>query len=485
VLAIDRVSFTTSTVRGVSISGASFVVSKGVSAVLYLWVASLLGPTEMGVVTFGLAVYAMYAPFRDFGITTALIARKELSQQLISSAYTYRIVIAILLTASGFVVSFVLPMIFPLENLFPILILVTMTLWIEPLGFLSAAMLNREFEFKKLAYSDLIAASAMAATVILFALLGYGLYALFIGACANAAARTAVYLHFRPMKATITRDLKRDWSVVVFGSKLAATGVILYIFFNMNVWVLGKSDVVALGLYGFAFLWATTPSEVQAAATSRVLLPTYSALKSDPKRIVRGFLKSQRFLYIFSLAAVLGILVFAPIVIDFLYSSSWDDAVPIMIVLLGFGFLRMISIPANALLLAFERSGEIMWSSLISMLIAAVPAYPVALSFGALGCAYLLVLAYLVYVAITWYLAIRLTNVGAKELLSSIASPTIAAAVAAGIWIIAWVFAPGMSATLLTVVLVIPAYCAALYALSPEDFRQSLSYLRESISLKQ
>ena len=474
-----------STARGAGISGAAFVISKGLYALLYLWIASIVAPSGLGSITLGLAVYAAFAPFRDFGLTPALVSKKELSPRLIASALSFRFAIALGLAAVGLVLAFILPEVFSQPDLLWILILITLTTLIEPIGFLSVALLQRELRFRDLATADILSVLAMAAAGAVSVFLGFQLFALFVGLVASAATRTVSCLLLRPVRSGLSRNLKEASSLIHYGSRLVATGITLYFYFNIIVWVLGSVDVYALGLYGFALLWASTPADISTAAISRVLLPTYANMKSDKERVVRAYIKTLRNVNIISLAGFLVLYVFCPIFIDHFYSDAWMDSIRILQILLLFGFMRVVVEPAGSMLLALERPGIILTASAIALVPMIVLAYPVSDMYSGMGCAWLLVLTYFFYLVIIWRYVLKLIGYSPTTIIGAIYRPIVAAATALALELVLLWAVPDLSEVLASVVVVLPMYLVLTYIMAKDDITEAAFYLKQSLRLSE
>jgi len=72
-----------SALRGISISTVSFVTVKGIWAVTYFWLITLLEPSKLGIVTLGLSFYGVVSLFKDFDFTLAVISKDRLTPQFL------------------------------------------------------------------------------------------------------------------------------------------------------------------------------------------------------------------------------------------------------------------------------------------------------------------------------------------------------------------------------------------------------------------
>ena len=469
--------------RGIGVSGASTVVARGTYAGVYLWVVTLLTPSELGVVTIGLAVYTLLSLFKDFGLTPALISRKTAGPEVVAASYSIRLIIAGILAAIGFASSIALSELFEQPDLRMVLVFVALAIVAEPLGFLSNAMLQRELEFGKLAVTDIASSLALAAGSIAAGVLGFPILALFVGIAIASTSRTIVLLRIRPVSVETSKRNLRDWPLLSYGSKLVATSAVVYLFTNLNVWVLGRTDIYALGFYGLAFLWATTPADIAAAALSRVMLPTYASLIRRNKGVFLGYLETLKHLSIGVLLLFIPLFLSSPFLIHALYGPTWDKAVPILLVLLFFGLLRTLLEPIGSLVLSLERPGIILGTNLINLGIVAALVVPIAASYGALGCAYLLTVVYLSHILILWYIVLRQFDERSWTIFRVIAKPLISASVALGVGIALEVTTSAPYEELIAALAASLVYLGVMLTIAREDLNNAFVNVRKAFMI--
>lgn len=472
------------TIKGISISAVASITTKGSYALAYIWIATLVGPGQMGAVTLGLAFYGVFGLFKDFGLTTAIISRPDITNGFISMANYTRIIVSGALLAICVVSSAFLPTLFDIPELKEMMLLIGAALFVDALGFLSYAMLHRNLEFKKIARVDIAASMVLAVTVVVASVLGPPILAILIAFVVSSAVKTLVLLLFYPPKTNPGRIAFADRKLMYFGAKLVSAGVVVYIWFNMNVFVLGRIDIDTLGFYGLAYLWANTPADISSATISRVMLPTYSALMRDGKAVFAGYMQTLRFLFVASFGAFVFLVVASPILVMALFGSSWEPAIPILTVLLVFGLGRTLLEPAGSLILSLQRPGVILWTNVINLFLVSALVVPMAESYGALGCAVLLTTVYLVNICILWFVVFRIFQQNFKTMIIAIARPLIAALAALGIGGAILFVASGTFWTLAAILVVTSAYVSFMYLAARNDLVQTLRYAAHAVGLR-
>jgi lipopolysaccharide exporter len=469
------------TLKGISISGLASIAIKGTSALAYLWIVTLMDPAQMGAITLGLAFYGIFGIFKDFGLTTAVISKPNITDEFISSANSLRIFVSGALLAICVLASCVLPALFDIPELREMILLVGAAVFVEALGFLSYALLSRNLEFKRMAQVDITASVVMASTVVVASMLGVPMLALFLGLVVSSATKTGILLLFYPPKIKFVTMAFADRKLIYFGASLVSIGVLVYLWFNMNVFVLGRIDIDALGFYGLAFLWAGAPVDISATTINRVMLPTYSALIRDGKAVFASYMHTLKFLFVAAFGVFAFLFVASPILVTTLYGSIWEPAIPILLILLVFGLGRTLLEPAGSLILAIQRPGVLLWTSVLSLCLISAFVVPVAESYGATGCAALLTAVYLIHICILWFIVLRIFGQSPKAMIAAISRPLIAAFVGLGIGTAILFFTSGTFWTVAAILAVTPAYVALMYLTARDDLLQTLKYVKHAI----
>ena len=122
-----------------------------------------------------------------------------------------------------------------------------------------------------------------------------------------------------------------------------------------------------LGQYTRATYLVSLPVEQAVAATSRVLLPTFSSVQHDRVRFSRGFLLSVGPLAALVMVPIAMVSVAAPAVVKVLLGPGWEIAASVLpIVGIANGIALLTNLPA----IAAESLGEVtrkLWLQLVSL----------------------------------------------------------------------------------------------------------------------
>jgi PST family polysaccharide transporter len=154
------VSLTTKTVQGVGWSGISQVIhlflQLGITAVL----ARLLSPNDFGLIAMVVVFTNFVRIFRDFGLTAALIQRKELTEEQLSSSFWINILTGLVLTLLLAALSPAIAYFYGEGRLTIVTIVLSSTFFISSFGIVQTALFTKELKFKLLAIIEILGVAA-------------------------------------------------------------------------------------------------------------------------------------------------------------------------------------------------------------------------------------------------------------------------------------------------------------------------------------
>lgn len=469
------------TARGIGVSGAASVTASVISVATYLWLVSQLTPFEMGIVSLGYSFYLMVFLFKDFGLTPLVISRREISREVLSSAFTLRIAVMTLLVVVAVAASVAMPVVFGRSELTLIMLLIAIALFFESLGFTSGALLQRDLEFRKLAIVDILAASLAGTSTIISALSGHPLYALFVGMVVGATTRSTSLMLLKRVFVPLSLKSARNRELLTFGGKLFANRVTVYLVMNVNIFVLAGQDLAILGIYGLAIQWVSKPADVAIMVVNRVLLPTYSALSRLGGAVFSGFLKSLRLLSVGTFSIFIILFAASPPLMGLLFNDQWDPVVPLILVLLVYGLCRVLAEAATVLLISANSPGLCLAANLLNLAAVASLSIPVATAHGAMGCALLMSSVYVAHVGVLWMFVSRRNGRSPFEVARQVMVPTLSSLVAVATGYLGSLAVGGDIDQPLFLCTVLLTFAAMMIALDRESVLETMGHARMAL----
>lgn len=419
---------------GVRWTSAAAGVRTGIQVAQLLVLARLLTPVDFGNMSVVVAVVAFLRMFADFGVSNAIIHRRQVSADQLSSLYWLNITtgacLALLLLSAGTAVAsfYGEPVLRPLFGL------AGMYLLLECVWNQLRVMAEKELRFAALAYLEMTASAAGFAVSVAIALLGGGVYALMGGALAGAAAGALMAwpLLADGWRPRLRLNLREIREFLRFGAYMAGNNLANTISLNMDV-LLGARLLGAqsIGLYSVPKNLCLQITAAINPVMTRVALPVMARSQEDELMLRNVYLQIVRMTASANFPVFVAIAMFAPEIVRLAFGSQWDDAVPLLQVFAWWALLRSTGNPIGSLLMARGRADLSFKWNLFWLPIFAVAVW-LGSQFGAHGIALGLAALGIIGLLPNWYFLVRpLCGAGFGEYFRELGIPLALSAAAA------------------------------------------------------
>jgi O-antigen/teichoic acid export membrane protein len=319
------------TIRGgfakVCSQAANFLLRIGSLMVL----ARLLEPKDFGIVGMVTAFIGVLNLFRDFGLSTATVQRKTVTDEQISTLFWINMLVGTLLGLISVAVAPVVAVFYHEPRLIGVTMALAAGFIFNAAGVQHSALLQRQMRFTALAVIEFISLFLSVAVAIGMALKGYGYWALvamtIIPPAVSSICVWAVtaWIPGIPSKQTEIRSLLR------FGVTITLNSLVVYVAYNLEKVLLGRFwGATALGIYGRSYQLINLPTENLNSAASGVAFAALSRLQDDPGRLKSYFLKAYSLVLALTIPITIGFALFANDMIGVVLGPKWKDAVPIL-----------------------------------------------------------------------------------------------------------------------------------------------------------
>lgn len=312
------------------------IATQGIQFFLGIVMARFLAPSDYGAVGMLAIFFAISQTFIDSGFSAALIRKKEPTEDDYCTTFYFNIAISLIVYAILFCIAPWVAVFFNLPVLSPVLRVQAVTLIINAIMAVQVAMLNIKLDFKSLAKRNVTASIFSGICGVIFAYLGYGIWALvfqqIIAAVVNLVF-ICVVCRWIP-KAKFNFLSFRELGV--FGSRLLASGLLHTIYSNLTTFAIGKFySAKDLGFYSRGVQFAHVPNYAINGVLGTVTYPILAKIQDDETRLIHVYRKYIRVtsLCIFIFSGLICALA-KPIILLTL-TEKWADAI---IYLHAFGF---------------------------------------------------------------------------------------------------------------------------------------------------
>lgn len=305
--------------------------------------ARLLTPEEFGTIGM-IAVFTGFAGiFVDFGFSTALIQKLEITQKDINTVYFINITFGLLLTILFF---FLAPLIAEFYQK-PILTILTRSL--SPIFIISAISgINRALTIKSLNFKlhtiiSLVGLIISSLTAIIMAYNGFGVWSILIKMIVDQLVITILYLIFSPFSQKPVFNRGSFKSLFKVGSYMAGDTVINYWSRNADNLLIGKFlGDGSLGIYTKAYAVMLLPLRNISSVIGKVMFPSFSRLQNDIDQIKTIYLKATKLIAFITFPMMAGLALLAEPFVLVAFGENWLEMVPIISILSLLGAIQSI-----------------------------------------------------------------------------------------------------------------------------------------------
>ena len=303
------------------------ISSQAVSFIVSIILARLLAPEAFGAVALVLVFINIVNVFALGGFGNSLIQKKDADSIDFSTVFWFNLAFSSILYFLIYVSAPLISSFYRIEYLTPIIRVMGVRIIIASLDSVQRAYVSREMKFKKFFYSTLIGTILSAIIGVVFAYLGYGIWALvwqsLLGTLINALVLWFT-VRWRPILVFSTSRLK---SLFSFGWKLLVSSLLSTVYVELTDLLVGKfygSADLAFFNRGKKFpqLFVMQIN----SSIDAVLFPAMSKHQNDVLKLKSDVRYSIRFSTFCLFPFLFGLAAIAHDLIVFLLTEKWLDS---------------------------------------------------------------------------------------------------------------------------------------------------------------
>lgn len=401
-----------------------FALRFGSTAIL----ARLVLPEHFGLVMMVTAVTAIADQFRDLGLSTVTVQRKEITHEEVSNLFWINV-------TAGLVIAIVICGAAPLiaayykepRVIVPLCLLATNFVW-GGLMVQHQALLTRQLN---LGYTSAIRLlSSLISTILAVALAwkGYGYWALVWREFARSALLTLGMWAALPWIPGPPSRKTNVWGLVTFGADLSVANIVGSIGGSFDRFLLGRFfGATPTAMYRQAYQLLVLPTEQLLSPVYQVAQPGLSLLQNEATQFRRFYRKVLTVACIATMPISLFVAVYSAEVTRVVLGRKWLASAPLLMVLSLSAFIKQPVGSTAFVLIAQGRSRMYLWLTLLQHVVA-VSFMCVGVNWGAMGIAYAEVASTYLLVAPRVYFTFKDSPLTVGTFLATIARPLAASA---------------------------------------------------------
>lgn len=384
---IDMKELKTKAVKGgiLTMSSRFLTVLIQISSIIVL--SRLLSPTDFGLIAMVTAFTAFMGIFRDMGLSTAVIQKKNLQYDQINTLFWLNTGVGTALTCLTIALAPMVASFYQRPELQPVVMLLATTFVIASIGAQHAALLQRDLNLKPKVIADIVGAAINLIVSIGMAYQGYGFWSLAWGTVIGAIVTTILYFKgssFTPGRPKIVKGTRE---LINFGANVTIFEMLNYFHRNLDNILIGRiSGALVLGLYSRAYQLMTLPISSLREPINTIAFPILSKLQDEPERYKAYYKNIASLLAFLSMPLMAFMIVNADNIIFIALGKDWEGVVPIFILLGISGFIQAVASLRGLVLLSLGLSKKyLLWGVVNTFCV--VIGFTIGIKWGAEGVA--------------------------------------------------------------------------------------------------
>jgi O-antigen/teichoic acid export membrane protein len=362
--AVTEPDLATGGLRGATISGTAWtagsrISQQAVQLAITIVLARLLVPREYGLVAM-IAVFTGFAAlFVDAGFAAALVQRRRLTAEHLSTAFWLNLGAGVAIAALSAAIAPLVARFYGQPELLVLMPVVGLNFVLVALSIVQMALLERRMLFRRVALIENGALVAGGTVAIVCAFAGLGVWALVIFTLISSGTQSLLLWlvsDWHPTRA-VSRGAFRDlWG---FGGNLLGSYVLNYWTRTGDNLLIGRFvGPVELGLYNRAYNLVLLQLTNVSYVVGRPLYPALSKLQDEPNRVRHAYLRALAIIALVTFPIATGCLVAAEPLVLTLFGPKWSGVVPLMQILAIAAVLQTICTTTGVV---FQSQGRTDW----------------------------------------------------------------------------------------------------------------------------
>lgn len=362
------------TINGVGWSVIDNVANYGITFIVGVILARLLSAEEYGLIGIVSIFIVLFNVIVDSGFSSALIRKKDADEKDYNTVFYINLAISILLTLSLFFSAPSIAAFFQKNELVQLTRAMSCIILINAFSIVQKTVLTKKIDFKTQTKISIISHSVSGLLGILFALCGYGVWALVIQQISSRVFATIllwVFVRWTPQLLFSWESFKDLFS---FSWKLLVAQIINSLWQNIYQVVIGKCyKPDTLGQYTRAKQFADIFSSNITMVVKRVTFPVLSTIQDDRERTIASYKHIIKLTMFVSSTCLLGLAAVARPLVLVLIGEKWLQCVPILQILCFTFILYPMEVLNVNMLTVRGRSDMLLWLEVIQKVISIIP----------------------------------------------------------------------------------------------------------------
>lgn len=320
-------------IKGIS-SQTIVTIALGVVEILSFSIMSrLLTQEDFGYFAAITAITTVFTSFSETGIGSALIQKKEINSQFINNAFTLNLIFGTFISVLLFLIAAPVSRLVVDETLIRPIRMMSITLFCHCMVSVNFSLMRRKLQFLRVGLINLISLVVATVVAIIFAIKGYGFYAILAKSIVSSLLTLVLSYCFVHTNFSLALDSKVFKSIFRFSGWLMAGSVFRNLSGQVDRLMMGRLlSVTSLGTYNRPKEFINQIASKLNGIFDTALFPVLSGIQDDLNSLQRSFATSLYYLNIFASILTIGFIVNHELLIRIFLGSQWMGVGVIFIV---------------------------------------------------------------------------------------------------------------------------------------------------------
>jgi O-antigen/teichoic acid export membrane protein len=348
--------------------------------------ARVLSPRDFGLLATALLTLAILDTLSQSGFEQALVQREADVHKLLNAAWSFNLLRGMALSAILTLLSSPIASFYAEPRLGPVLLCAATVTLLRGAQNIGPVLLTRELNFSthfriRLSNSLLTAVIGITAVLLL-----RNVWALCIALIGNAFVSCALSYVLHPYRPRFELSRQSFLELLRFGRWVSWSGTLVFVATQGDDLFVSKYlGLSALGVYQLAYAASNLPATQIAHVVSRLSLPAYARLQSEPARVRNVFLLIVERTLTLAIPASVLIWCLVPDFVRFIVGDKWQPIIPLVRILVLAGLLRAFAASGGAVFQALGRPELDFRMQVPRFMVIVLGIYPAAALYGLSG----------------------------------------------------------------------------------------------------
>jgi O-antigen/teichoic acid export membrane protein len=318
-------------ISGIGWTSAGRVVRELINLVVGIILARLLEPEAFGLIGMIFVFVQFSRLFSDLGFTGAVVQRKEVNDEQLSTIFWINLATGILITLILVLCAPLIARFYDEPRLVSLTIFTSLTIGIGSLNDLQTAILRRSMQFRRQTLINISSGLVSGVVAIGMALAGYGVCSLVAELMVGTVVNVLVMWFTTPWKPRFLFNFSAVRDILNFSLYLQGFKLSNFFVRNIDNLLVGKFlDVFALGIYRMAYKYTFMLNNLIVPMLQPVLIPALSRIQDEHERLRAIYIKINQVIAFITFPLAIGLIVTADTFVLSLLGEKWEQVIPLL-----------------------------------------------------------------------------------------------------------------------------------------------------------